>query len=171
MQSNYSADRSHIPYEEDDLNEVVAKGLETLGSDVSWMRMNDSTHIAAATTPATPPHLTTFDDIFTPFALVRRRSLDDLQVDLAYAALDVYADVDVRLAVGVVDVRAAHLLEPLGIDLAQATFGFRLNPNPAWKQYRCLSYPALYAGVEVLCVITREIHRGLARPHLKINSC
>src|SRR5215208_6011261 len=132
------------------------------------MRMNDSTHITAATTPATPP-----DDVRRhthSFRSSPKKSLDDLQVDLPNAALDLYAEVDVRFAVGVVDVRVAYPLEPLGIDLAQATFGFRLNPYVAWKQYRCLSNPALYAGVEALHVIAREIHCGLACSHLKINS-
>ena len=41
---------------------------------------------------------------------------------------------DVRFAVGGVDVRVAHPLESLGVDLAQATFGFRLDPNIAWQQ-------------------------------------
>src|ERR671920_58830 len=98
------------------------------------------------------------------------RASDDLQVDLAYAALDVHAEVGVRFAVGVVDVGVAHLIEPFGVDLAKATFGFRLDPDPAWQQYRCLSDPALYAGVEVPRVIAREIHRGLASPHLKVDS-
>src|SRR5215212_10226375 len=134
------------------------------------MRMNDSTHIAAANRPATPPHLTTFDDILTPFTLVRRRSLDDLQVDLAYAALDVYTEVDIRFAVGVVDVRVAHLLEPFGVDPTDSTFGFRLDPYLAGQQHRGLAYPTPYAGVEALRVVAREIHRGLARTHLKIYS-
>jgi hypothetical protein len=30
------------------------------------MRMADSAHITAVTTPANPPHLTTFDDTPTP---------------------------------------------------------------------------------------------------------
>src|ERR671916_604589 len=93
---------------------------------------------------------------------------DDLQVDLAYAALDVYVERNIRFAVGVVDVGAAHPLKPHGIDLAQSSLGFRLDPDLAWKRYRCLSYPALYGGVEALGVIAREVHRGLARPHLDL---
>jgi len=61
-------------------------------------------------------------------------------------------------------------LSPLGIDLAQTTFGFRLYPNLAGQQHRCLSNPTLYAGVEVTVVVAREIHRGFARTHLKIES-
>src|SRR5687768_5570022 len=60
-----------------------------------------------------------------------KKPLDDLQVDLADAALDVYAEVDIGFAVGVVDVSVAHRLKSLGIDLAQATFSFCLNPNLA----------------------------------------
>src|SRR5918998_1216667 len=93
-------------------------------------------------------------------------ALDDLQVDLAYAALDVDAQGNAR-----VHVRVVLPLEPLGVDLAQATLGIRLNPNRAGQQYRCLPHPALYAGPEGLRVITREIHRGLACPHLKIEAC
>jgi hypothetical protein len=78
-----------------------------------------------------------------------KTTLDDLQVDLAYAALDVYAEVGVRFAVGVVDILAAHLLKPLGVDLAEAALGFRLDSNLAWQQYRRLSDTALYGGVEV----------------------
>ena len=36
--------------------------------------------------------------------IVRRRALDDLQIDLADAALDVYVKDNIRFAVGVVDV-------------------------------------------------------------------
>src|ERR687890_1537839 len=98
------------------------------------------------------------------------RVSDDLQVDLAYAALDVYADVDVRFAIGVVDVRVAHLLEPLGVDPTEATFGLRLDPNLAGQQYRGLSDPALYAGVEALGVVARQIHRALASSHPNVDS-
>ena len=92
--------------------------------------------------------------------------LDDLQVDLPDATFDVHAEVDVRFAVGVVDVGVAHLLEPLSVDLAQAAFGLCLDPNPAWQQHSRLTYPALYAGVEALRIVAREINRGLASPHL-----
>src|SRR5215203_4364404 len=95
-----------------------------------------------------------------------KKPLDDLQVDLPDAAFDVHAEVDVRFSVGVVDVGVAHLLEPLGVDLAQAAFGLCLDPHPAWQQYRGLSNPALYAGVEALRIVAREINRGLASPHL-----
>src|SRR5918998_3039199 len=113
--------------------------------------------------------------IFLPPRRVSERiasetALDDLQVDLAYAALDVDAQGNARVPVGVVHVRVALPLEPLGVDLAQATFGFRLDPDPAGQHDRRLPHPALYAGVEVLRVITREIHRGLACPHLKIEA-
>src|SRR5215212_10327443 len=97
-------------------------------------------------------------------------ALDDLQADFAYTARNVYADVGVRFAVGVVDVRAAHLLEPLGVDLAQATFGFRLDPDLARKQYRCLSDTALYGGGEIPRVIARQIHRGLSSSHPNVDS-
>ena len=43
---------------------------------------------------------------------------DYLQVDLPDTALDVYVERNIRFAVGVVDVRVAHPLKPLGIDLA-----------------------------------------------------
>jgi hypothetical protein len=33
-----------------------------------------------------------------------KKPLDDLQINLPYAALDVYVEVDIRFAVGVVDV-------------------------------------------------------------------
>src|SRR5215210_4274977 len=69
------------------------------------------------------------------------RSLDHLQVDLAHAALDIDIQGDVRVAVGAVDVRISLPLESLGVDLAQAALGFRLNPNLAGQEHRCLPNP------------------------------
>src|SRR5215212_3102065 len=91
-----------------------------------------------------------------------------LQVDLPYASSDFDIQGDFGVAVGVVEVHAALPAEALGVYLAQAALG--PHPHPAWQQYRCLSDPALYAGVEALRVVARQIHRGLACPHLKINS-
>ena len=64
----------------------------------------------------------------------REKASDDLQVDLAYAALDVYVERNIRFAVGPVDVRVAHPLESLGVDLAQSSLGFRLEGARTWLQ-------------------------------------
>jgi hypothetical protein len=62
----------------------------------------------------------------------RETASDDLQVDLAYTALDVYIERNIGFAVGPVDVRVAHPLESLGVDLAQSSLGFRLEGARTW---------------------------------------
>ena len=68
MKAQYGDQRLRVCYEEDDLKQEWPKELkETLCSVASRMvRMAVSTHMTAATTPANPPHLTTFDDTPTP---------------------------------------------------------------------------------------------------------
>src|SRR5687767_14406230 len=92
---------------------------------------------------------------------------DYLKVDLPNAALDVDFEGDIRVVIGVVHVRVALLLEPLGVDVAEAAFGLGPHADFAGKHYRCLPDPALYAGVEVPGVITCEVHRRLPCPHLE----
>src|SRR5215218_2030610 len=90
---------------------------------------------------------------------------DQLQVDLSDATMDIQGDVGA--AVGIVHVRVSLPLESLGVDLAQATLGFRPHANLAGQQHRCLANPALYSGVEILFIIPSEVHRGLPSPHLE----
>src|ERR671921_1011591 len=91
---------------------------------------------------------------------------DYFQVDLPNAALDVDFEGDLGFAVGVVHVRVALLVEPLSVDVAEAALGPCPHTDLAGKHYRRLPDPALYARVEILCVIAGEIHRRRTRPHL-----
>src|SRR5918995_4845883 len=91
---------------------------------------------------------------------------DYFQVDLPNAALDVDFKGNIRVAVGVVHVRVALLVEPLGVDVAEAALGPGSHTDFAGKHYRRLPDPALYARVEILCVITGEIHRRRTCPYL-----
>ena len=91
-----------------------------------------------------------------------------LQVDRAHAALDTDIQGDLRIVVGVNDVRLALPPEALGVDLAQATLGPHPHSDLAWHQHRGLPYPALYAGVNTPGVsetLVRRLYRvgvGLA---------
>src|SRR5918998_1256145 len=92
------------------------------------------------------------------------------QVDRADAAPDVDVQGNVRIAVGVVHVRLAFPLETFGVDLAEAAFGVHPHPHFAGHQHRCLADASLYAGFEILGVISGQVHRGLPRPHLEVEA-
>src|SRR5918994_364896 len=76
----------------------------------------------------------------------------NLQVDLPDAASDVDFESDVGVPIGAVHVRVALPLEPLGVDLAEATLGPRPHTHFARQQHGCLTDPALYAGLDILAV-------------------
>src|SRR5215208_3132466 len=72
---------------------------------------------------------------------------DYLEVDLPNAALDVDFEGDIRVAVGVVHVRVALLLEPLGVDVAEPASGPGPHTDFAGKHYRCFPAPISRASL------------------------
>src|SRR5208283_6083339 len=90
------------------------------------------------------------------------------QVDLADAAGDIETQVNVGLAVGIVDVGAAFLVEALHVDAAQPSGGRGPDAHVARQLHGGLAHSAANLRLEVVVPGAGKVHMQLARADLDL---